>query len=89
MAEANAKTAELKESRQKMAELQTEVAQLTDLVNSAEADKLKAAAMLKDKYLRGLAKLEKKKNDEIARLEKNVEDVENRGYNEGEDIYIQ
>lgn len=87
--EANAKSAELEESKQKMAELQTEIARLTGLVNSAEADKQKAAAVLKDKYLRELAKLKKKKDAEITKLEKSLEDAEDRGYKKGEATYIQ
>ena len=88
MTEANEKMAELKESQQKMAELQAEVARLTGLVNLAEADNKKAAAVVKDKYLRELAKLEGKKNAEITELEKKVEDTEDCGYKEGEATYI-
>ncbi|XP_028096975.1 uncharacterized protein LOC114296834 [Camellia sinensis] len=39
VAEANAKTTELEESKKQVAELQTEMARLTGLVSSAEADK--------------------------------------------------
>ncbi|GMP52527.1 hypothetical protein CsSME_00018301 [Camellia sinensis var. sinensis] len=86
--EANSKTTKLNEAKQKMAELESEVAQLTGLVNSAEADKQKALAKWKDKYLRELAKLGKKKDAEIAELKKSANDAENRGYKEGEATYI-
>ena len=43
---------------------------------------------MKDKYLRELAKLERKKNVEITELEKKVENAEDRGYKEGEATYI-
>ncbi|XP_028106053.1 uncharacterized protein LOC114305130 [Camellia sinensis] len=71
-----------------MVELNIEMARLTGLVSSAEADKQKVAAVLKDKYLRELAKLEGKKNAEITEMEKKVEDVEDRSYKEGEATYI-
>ncbi|GMP81038.1 hypothetical protein CsSME_00035888 [Camellia sinensis var. sinensis] len=88
MAEANEKAAELKVSQQKVAELETEVARLTGLVTSVDADKQKALAVMKDKYLRELAKLEAKKNAEITKLEKKLEDAEDRGFKEGEALYI-
>ena len=44
--------------------------------------------MIKDKYLRELAKLEEKKNAEITKLEKKLEDAEDRGFKEGEALYI-
>ncbi|KAF5943684.1 hypothetical protein HYC85_017761 [Camellia sinensis] len=84
MAKANAKNTVLEESKKKIAELQTEMACLNGLVSSAEANKRKAAAVVKDKYLRELAKLEGKKDAEIKELEKKLEDAENRGYKEGE-----
>ena len=87
LAEADKKTVELNEAKQKMAELQSDVARLTGLVNSAEADKQKASAELKDKYLRELVKLDKKKNAKIARLEKSVKDAKDRGYKEREAIF--
>ncbi|XP_028064371.1 probable methyltransferase PMT19 [Camellia sinensis] len=71
-----------------MAELQSEVARLTGLVDSAEANKQEALIELKDRYLCELAKVEKKKSAEITDLEKKVEDAEDRGYKEGEATYI-
>ncbi|XP_028122413.1 uncharacterized protein LOC114319591 [Camellia sinensis] len=88
MVEANEKAAELKASQQKVAELETEVARLTGLVTSVDADKQKALAVMKDKYLRELAKLEGKKSAEITKLEKKLEDAEDRGFKEGEALYI-
>ena len=44
VADANARTAELQEVKEKMTGLDSEVARLTELVNSAEADKQKALA---------------------------------------------
>jgi len=88
VAEADSKTIELNEAKQKMAELESEVARLTGLVNLDEADKQKALAERKDKYLRELAKLAKKKDAEIAELKKNADDAEDRGYKEGEATYI-
>ena len=60
------KAAELEEARKQMAELQAENGRLTGLVSSAEAEKQKAAIALKDKYLRELVKLVKKKDSEIS-----------------------
>ncbi|THG11146.1 hypothetical protein TEA_016389 [Camellia sinensis var. sinensis] len=88
MAEVTEKTAELEEARKQLAELRTENGCLTGLVSSAEADKQKAAAVVKDKYLRELAKLKGKKNTEITKLEKKLEDAEDRGFKEGEALYI-
>ncbi|CAL5389740.1 unnamed protein product [Camellia sinensis] len=75
MAKVEAKTTELKESYQKTAELETEVARLTGLVTSADADKQKALAVMKDKYLHELVKLEGKKDAEITELKKKAEDA--------------
>ena len=52
MAEVEAKTTELKESYQKTAELEAEVARLPGLVTSADVDKQKALIVMMDKYLR-------------------------------------
>lgn len=92
MAEAEAKAAELLQAEKRMAELEAENGRLADLVNSAEAEKQKAAIVMKDKYLRELLKLEKRKDAEISELKKNMEAVENegykRGYKEAEDAYV-
>ncbi|GMP96032.1 hypothetical protein CsSME_00044852 [Camellia sinensis var. sinensis] len=88
MAGANTKTAELNQVKQKMTELESENARLTKLVNTAEADKQKALAERKDRYLRELAKLERKKDAEIAKLKKNMQDAEDRSYKEGEATYV-
>ncbi|XP_028079186.1 uncharacterized protein LOC114280968 [Camellia sinensis] len=87
MAKVTKKTAELEQARKQIAELQTENGRLTGL-GSAEADKQKVAAVIKDKYLRELAKLEGKKNVEMTKLEKKLEVAENRGFKEGEALYI-
>ncbi|GMP85516.1 hypothetical protein CsSME_00038635 [Camellia sinensis var. sinensis] len=89
MADAEAKTAELEQAKKQIAELQSENGRLTGLVSSAEAEKQKIAATVKDKYLRELAKLEGKKKAEIAELEKKLEGAESRGFKEGEALYIQ
>ncbi|XP_028113903.1 flagellar attachment zone protein 1-like [Camellia sinensis] len=92
MAEAEAKAAELVEAEKKMAEMQAENGRLADLVNSAEAEKQKAAIVMKDKYLRELLKLEKRKDAEISELKKNMEAAEKegykRGYKEAEEAYV-
>ncbi|GMP46613.1 hypothetical protein CsSME_00014694 [Camellia sinensis var. sinensis] len=88
MTEVIEKTTELEEARKQIAELKTKNGRLTGLVNSAEADKQKVAAEMKNKYLRELAKLEGKKNVEIEKLKKSVDDAELRGYKEGEATYI-
>mgnify|MGYP003703440305 CR=1 FL=1 len=51
MAEADAKTAELTRSQQRMAELEAEVTRLTGLVASADSDKRRAVTEVKDKYM--------------------------------------
>ena len=48
MAEAEAKSAEQLQAEKRMAELETENGRLADLVNSAEAEKQKAAIVMKD-----------------------------------------
>ena len=58
MAEAEAKTAELKQEQVRTVELEAEVTRLTGLVASADADRQRALTEMKDKYLRELAKLE-------------------------------
>ncbi|KAF5931685.1 hypothetical protein HYC85_027856 [Camellia sinensis] len=92
MAEAEAKVAELEEAEKKMAEMQAETGRLADLVNSAEAEKQKAAIAMKDKYLRELVKLEKRKDTEITQLKKSAEGAEKQGYKQGykkaEDAYV-
>ncbi|XP_028065856.1 uncharacterized protein LOC114268821 [Camellia sinensis] len=87
MAEVEAKTTELKDSQQRTAELKAEVARLTGLVTSANADKQKALIVMKDRYLRELVKLEGKKNAEIAELTKKVNDENTAGFKEGEALY--
>lgn len=89
MAEANAKMAELKEHRQKTAELEAEVTRLTGLVTSAEADKQRALTVMKDKYLRELVKLEGKKDAKIAELKKKADDANAEGFKEWEALYMQ
>lgn len=92
MAEAEAKAAELVEAEKRMAELEAENGRLADLVSSAEAEKQKAAIVMKDKYLRELLKLEKRKDAEISELKKNMEAAEKegykRGYKEAEEAYV-
>ncbi|GMP66493.1 hypothetical protein CsSME_00026835 [Camellia sinensis var. sinensis] len=88
LAEVEAKATELKESHQKTAELEAEVARLSGLVTSAEVDKQKALIVMKDKYLRELVKLEGKKNAEIAELKKKVSDANAEGFKEAEGLYI-
>ncbi|XP_028112493.1 L-ascorbate oxidase homolog, partial [Camellia sinensis] len=88
LAEVTEKTAELEQARLQIAELKVENGRLTGLVSSAEAEKQKAVAVIKDKYLRELAKLEGKKNAEIEQLKKSADDAELRGYKEGETTYI-
>ena len=92
MAEAEAKAAELEEAEKRMAELQAENGRLADLVSSAEAERQKAAIAMKDKYLRELVKLEKRKDTEISQLKKSVEEAEKEGYKQGykkaEDAYV-
>lgn len=81
--------AELKEQRQKTAELEAEVTRLTGQVTSAKADKQKALTVMKDKYLRELVKLEGQKNAEIDALKKKADDANTEGFKEGEAVYIQ
>ncbi|XP_028125155.1 uncharacterized protein LOC114322091 [Camellia sinensis] len=64
-------------------ELEAENGRLADLVNSAEAEKQKAAIVMKDKYLRELLKLEKRKDAEMSELKKNMEAVDKGGYKRG------
>ncbi|XP_028064660.1 uncharacterized protein LOC114267797 [Camellia sinensis] len=82
LAEVEEKTTELKKFQQKMAELEAEVARLTGLVTSAEADKQKALIAMKNKYLRELVKLEGKKDAEIADLKKKGGDANATGFKE-------
>ena len=89
MAEAEAKSAELEEARKQIAELRSENGRLTELVSSAEAEKQKAALELKDKYLRELAKMEKKKNIEITQLKESIKGAEKQGFKKAEDAYSQ
>ncbi|XP_028074618.1 high mobility group B protein 6-like, partial [Camellia sinensis] len=88
MAEAEAKTAKLERAKKQIAELQFENGLLTGLVSSAEAEKQKIAVMVKDKYLRELAKLEGKKDAEIADLKKKISDANAQGFKEAEGLYI-
>ncbi|GMP84053.1 hypothetical protein CsSME_00037737 [Camellia sinensis var. sinensis] len=68
--DADAKVAELKEVKAKLTELATENERLAELVNATETDKQKAVAEKKDRYLRELAKLEKRKNTEVQELKR-------------------
>ncbi|GMP37607.1 hypothetical protein CsSME_00009212 [Camellia sinensis var. sinensis] len=86
MAEAEAKSAELEEARKEMAELRGEVGRLTGMVSSAEAEKQKTAIILKDKYLRELVKLERKKDAEI---KERVKETDKQGFKRAEDAYAQ
>ncbi|XP_028108938.1 uncharacterized protein LOC114307724 [Camellia sinensis] len=88
MADAEAKTAELENAKKRIAELQFENGRLTGLVSSAEAEKQKIAIKVKDKYLRELAKLEGKKDAEIADLKKKISDTNAQGFKEAEGLYI-
>ncbi|GMQ00145.1 hypothetical protein CsSME_00047353 [Camellia sinensis var. sinensis] len=88
MADASAKAAELKEAQLKLVELESENKCLTKLVDATETDKQKALAEKKDRYLRELAKLERKKSAEITELQKKMEDAEDRGFKEREATYI-
>ncbi|XP_028061123.1 uncharacterized protein LOC114264643 [Camellia sinensis] len=88
MADAEAKTAELERTKKQIAELQFENGHLTGLVSSAEAEKQKIAATVKDKYLRELVKLEGKEDAEIADLKKKVGDANAQGFKEAEGLYI-
>ena len=88
MAEAEAKMAELEASQEMTTELEAEVTRLTELVTSANPDKQRSLTLMKDKYLRELAKLEGKKKAEITELEKKLEAAEDRGFKEGEALYI-
>ncbi|XP_028102987.1 uncharacterized protein LOC114302189, partial [Camellia sinensis] len=92
MAEAEAKSAKLLQAEKRMAELEAENGRLADLVNSAEAEKQKAAIIMKDKYLRELVKLERRKDAEIGELRKNMVEAEKEGYKQGykkaEDAYV-
>ena len=88
MAKAEAKSAELEASQQKTAELEAEVTRLTGLVTSANVDKQRSLTVMKDKYLREMAKLEEKKKAEITELEKKLEAAEDRGVKEDEALYI-
>lgn len=88
LAEVTEKSAELEQARQQIAELKSENGRLTGLVSLAKAEKQKAVAVIKDKYLRELAKLKGKKNAEIEQLKKNADDAEMRGFKEREAAYI-
>ena len=88
MAKVTEKSVELEEARKQLAELKSENGRLAGLVSSVDAEKQKAAAVIKDKYLRELAKLEGKKNAEIEEIMKKLEGAETRGFKEGEALYI-
>ncbi|GMP84046.1 hypothetical protein CsSME_00037731 [Camellia sinensis var. sinensis] len=68
--DADAKVAELKEVKAKLTELATENERLAELVNATGTDKQKAVTEKKDRYLRELAKLEKRKNTEVQELKR-------------------
>ena len=88
MAEAEAKTADLERAKKQIAELQFENGRLTGLVSSAKAEKQKITVTVKDKYLRELAKLEDKKDAEIADLKKKSSDAHSQGSKDAECLYI-
>ncbi|XP_028094392.1 ATP synthase subunit alpha, chloroplastic-like [Camellia sinensis] len=88
VAEAEAKMAELEEARKQMAEIRSENSRLAGLVNLAEAEKQKAAIVLKDKYLRELVKLEKKKATEITQLKESAKGAEKKGFKKADDAYV-
>ena len=88
MAEVTKKTAKLEEAKKQLAELKFENGRLAGLVSSADAEKQKAAAVIKNKYLRELDKLEGKKKAEIEEMKKKLEGAETRGFKEGEALYI-
>ncbi|XP_028089121.1 uncharacterized protein LOC114289573 [Camellia sinensis] len=56
------------------------------MVSSAEAEKQKTAIILKDKYLRELLKLERKKDAEI---KEKVKQADQQGFKRAEDAYAQ
>ena len=87
MAEAELKTAELEEAKKQLAELRAENGRLTEVANSVEAEKKKVAIEAKDRYLRILAAIEKKKDAEIKHLKGEVKEAEKRGFKEAEDAY--
>ena len=89
MKEAETKTAELAQSRQRSAELEAEVARLTGLVASADSDKQRAVTEVKDQYLWEMAHLESKKDAEIAEWKKKAEDASKEGFKEAEAGYSQ
>ncbi|XP_028074191.1 leucine-rich repeat-containing protein 45-like [Camellia sinensis] len=89
LAEVIEKTVELEEARKQLAELKSENGRLAGLVSVAEVEKQKAAALIKDKYLRELAKLEGKKNAEITELKKKAADANAEGFKEGEALSMQ
>ncbi|GMP23118.1 hypothetical protein CsSME_00000840 [Camellia sinensis var. sinensis] len=88
VAEAEAKVAELEEAKKQMAELQAENGRLAELVSSAKAEKQKAAIAMKDKYLRELVKLEKRKDTEITQMKESAKGAEKQGYKKAEDAYV-
>lgn len=82
------KEAKLQVLKASLVELSAANEKLTEQVSAVEADKQKALAERKDQYLRELAKLEKKKDAEIAELQKKMEDAEDRSFKEGEETYV-
>ncbi|KAF5931622.1 hypothetical protein HYC85_027793 [Camellia sinensis] len=86
VAEAEAKSAELVEARKELAELRGEVGRLTEMASSAEAERQKTAIALKDKYLRELVKLERKKN---AEMKEKAKEADKQGFKRAEDAYAQ
>ncbi|XP_028086814.1 uncharacterized protein LOC114287615 [Camellia sinensis] len=87
VAEAEVKSAEVEDIKKQMAELQAENSRLTGLVSSAEAERQKAAIALKDKYLRELVKLERKKDVEISQVKENAKEAGKQGFKKAEDAY--
>ncbi|KAF5932588.1 hypothetical protein HYC85_028759 [Camellia sinensis] len=84
VAEAEAKSAELVEARKELAELRGEVGRLTEMASSAEAEKQKTAIVLKDKYLRELVKLERKKD---AEMKEKAKEADKQGFKRAEGAY--
>ncbi|GMP50759.1 hypothetical protein CsSME_00017244 [Camellia sinensis var. sinensis] len=84
VAEAEMKSAEVEDIKKQMAELQAENSRLTGLVSSAEAERQKAAISLKDKYLRELVKLERKKDAEI---KESAKEAGKQGFKKAENAY--
>ena len=72
--------------------LQAENCRLADGGSSADVERQKASIVMKDKYLRELLKLEKRKDAEINELKKSMGAAEKegfkRGFKEAEEAYV-